>query len=523
MILDMHCHTEEHSACSHVAAADLVQSNFDKGLHGTVLTDHHYLWPPDEIRELRERIKAPDYYLVLSGQEVEAPELGHVLVYGADVSLEPGTPLADIRARFPKAAIVWAHPYRNERTPLLKELFDPRIDGIEIFNSNHTVDENNRALRDWHQYKFNAISGTDTHALSYSGLYPTIFDHPVSAVEQLAAEIRAGRCRPFFEEIPRSGTSDTRVTEVSLGTRGNRRTAEKYVVRSHDDPGAWRSASRTAQIIEEIRGHGFGEGRYRVPRQIGTDPESRTVIEQGIQGKSLYDALDHSSPEEARRYLRMAGEWLARLHNARLRITPPEDFIHEEPNRLEYYISAFYRTGNRHTRRAQEIMDAVIGLETALYCKKPEKMVQGHGDYHPRNIFIGRDRDAHGVKTFIAAIDFGGSFSMPPAFDVGTFLAQYRNQFYGKKKVLEKAPEHIFLDAYLLNAIAPDIDFLSQVELFKARTTLSICYYLIKVGLGESENLWRVLVEAGQIMTYLGVKSVGTQTMIEKKGMEKSA
>jgi hypothetical protein len=29
MILEMHCHTAEHSGCSHVSAADLVQHNFD--------------------------------------------------------------------------------------------------------------------------------------------------------------------------------------------------------------------------------------------------------------------------------------------------------------------------------------------------------------------------------------------------------------------------------------------------------------------------------------------------------------
>ena len=178
MILDMHCHTVEHSDCSHVAAADLVQANFDKGLQGTVLTDHHYLWQPAELRELRSHVRVPDYYLILAGQEVETPELGHVLVYGADASLEPGTSLAESRRRFPEAALVWAHPYRSENIPPVEKLLYLLIDGIEVFSSNHTVAENTRALRDWHRYKFTAVSGSDTHALSYTGLYPTMFDHP---------------------------------------------------------------------------------------------------------------------------------------------------------------------------------------------------------------------------------------------------------------------------------------------------------------------------------------------------------
>jgi aminoglycoside/choline kinase family phosphotransferase len=138
--------------------------------------------------------------------------------------------------------------------------------------------------------------------------------------------------------------------------------------------------------------------------------------------------------------------------------------------------------------------------------------VQGHGDFHPKNIFIGRDRNGDVSSTFIAAIDFNSSSSMPPAYDVGTFLAQFRNQFYDNKKVTDKVSPTIFLDAYLEHSDETDIDFLSQVELFRARTSLSICYHLIKIGLGMSDNLWRVLVEAGQALARLSVKSMGHRT-----------
>jgi hypothetical protein len=43
--------------------------------------------------------------------------------------------------------------------------------------------------------------------------------------------------------------------------------------------------------------------------------------------------------------------------------------------------------------------------------------------------------------------------------------------------------------------------FYRQVEIFRARTNLSIAAYLIKVGMGDSSNLWRVLVEAEQSLT----------------------
>lgn len=139
-------------------------------------------------------------------------------------------------------------------------------------------------------------------------------------------------------------------------------------------------------------------------------------------------------------------------------------------------------------------------------------MVQGHGDYHPKNIFIGRDRDTdEPSSSFIAAIDFNSSYTMPPAFDVGTFLAQFRNQFYGNREVLSKVSEETFLRYYLKQAFDVDSNFLSEVSLFRARTTLSICYHLIKVGLGDSENLWRVLVEAEGILTQLSLRSMRTR------------
>jgi hypothetical protein len=118
----------------------------------------------------------------------------------------------------------------------------------------------------------------------------------------------------------------------------------------------------------------------------------------------------------------------------------------------------------------------------------------------------------------VAAIDFGSSYSMPPAYDVGTFLAQFRNQFYGNHAVLSKVPEELFLSTYLQQISRPDSDFLLQVELFKARTALSICYHLIMVGMGDTENLWRVLVEAGRNLTHLQVKSMGTYATIERTG-----
>jgi len=268
MIFEMHCHTSEHSACSHVDAVSLVQRVFEKGLEGVVLTDHHYLWPLEDLEELRRRAGVPEYFIILSGQEVSSSDFGHVLVYGADRTIAEGTALSALRKEYPQAAVIWAHPYRSGYLPLPKRLLNPLLDGIEIFSTNHTVSEMNKGLLDWHTYKFTAIGGTDSHSSSYVGIYPTLFDHPVREIQELAVELRAGRCRPFFKEIPRSGTTDTQVLEVTMGTKGQDNVREKLIIKRHENPDAWKAGARTFPILEELARHSFRTGRFRAPRPL---------------------------------------------------------------------------------------------------------------------------------------------------------------------------------------------------------------------------------------------------------------
>ena len=186
MIVEMHCHTAEHSACSHVSAAELVRKAYQVGIQAITLTDHHYKWSEEELDELRKQAGVPSYFKIFSGQEVTTKDYGDILLYGADKIYEKlKYTLAEIREENPGAAIIWAHPYRNKKIPEPEKLLNPLIDGVEIFSSNYTIKEASCALKHWHEYKFTAIGGTDTHAYSYTGSYPTIFDHPVNSIEEL--------------------------------------------------------------------------------------------------------------------------------------------------------------------------------------------------------------------------------------------------------------------------------------------------------------------------------------------------
>lgn len=493
MILEMHSHTAEFSSCSHVAAIDLVRRACELGLQGIVLTDHHHYWPPEKLLRLRRKAALPDHFLLFSGQEVTTFDVGDVLVYGADATIKKGTPLSVIRTHFPEAAIVWAHPYREEKQPTREQLTNPLLDGVEIFNSNQTHLENSRGLRDWHRYHFTATGGTDTHAVDYTGTFPTHFDHPVASVTELAAELRRGHCRPFFKEVPHSG-SNIQLTELTWGGPGNPR--EKIIVKELQAK-KWATADRSFHILDELHRLGFPAGPYRVPRPLARDPEARTLVEQGIDGTTLYEKIVHADPAGARESLELTAGWLARLHGMGLQITPAGEFLSSEEALLAEFLAAFTTMKHRQTRRAREVLEHILHAEHRLYSGHPERLVQGHGDFNPKNILLGQDNASH---PFLAAIDFDYSCCMPPALDVGTMLAQMRHQFFRHPEAMKKATEQLFLDAYRRAGGGSGALFAIEVELFRARANLSIAHYLIKIGLGYGEDIWRVLVEADQSM-----------------------
>jgi aminoglycoside phosphotransferase (APT) family kinase protein len=501
MLFEMHCHTAEKSSCSSVSVVELIRRVQARGLQGIVLTDHHEVWTAEELTVVRHQAGVPDHFLIMSAQEVTTRHHGDLLVYGATEAIAKGTPLEEIRAAWPSAALVLAHAYRKGRYPTDEQLLDPLLNGVEIFSSNHGVAENSRGLSDWHRLRFTAISGTDTHGVQYAGAYPTIFDHPVRTIQELADELRAGRCRPFFKEIPRSG-ANALVTEVTFGTKEGDENRERIIIRTLTDEHKWKSTERAETIMAAVAKAGFTAGRYRVPTPIEIDAERMTIIEQGIRGRALYDKLLAASQDDARWYLELTGRWLGRLHKAALSVTESSEFSQREEGRIHNYLSQFEKISHRHAGRAQQIAEAIIAAEHDLPCGKG-CLVQGHGDYHPKNIMIGQDSQENRDTIFVAAIDFGSSLMLPPAFDVGTFLAQYRNQLFTHTELLERLPEKIFLDAYLDEGPPAGDDFLWQVELFRARTNLSIAAFLIRVGMGDSQDLWRVLVEAEQSLSQI--------------------
>jgi len=509
VIIELHSHTAEHSSCSLVSAVDLVRNCINKDLQGLVLTDHHYLWPPQALADLMKQCAVPNHFIVLSGQEVRTSDFGDVLVYGADATIEEGTPVYEIVRRYPEAAVVLAHPYRNGKNPDRQLLAHRVFHAIEIFNANQTILENIRGLKDWHRYRFTATGGTDIHALNYCGTYPTVFDHPIDSIQALVHEIRMGRCRPYLSEIPHSGTSNIQVTELRVGSPCQNGGRDKLIVKSHQDRDHWQSGERTHRIMKALAEHGFHDGPFRVPIPLGGDERDLLLVEEGVEGLLLSDKLIQGGEDGAKDLIKSAARWLAEMHRLCLKVTPPDEFLAFEPVRLKRYLALLYKTGNRHTKRIQQIADTVSAYEDKWFAGRADHLIQGHGDFHPKNILIGHENAADAARFFVAAIDFYSSYQLPQAYDVGTFVAQYENQLRLYPDVLHHAPPQLFVESYLSVCDRVPADFRAQVELFKARTALSIIHYLVKVGMGESNDLWQVMLSAEKAL--IKVKAEETQ------------
>lgn len=216
MLIELHCHTSEHSPCSTIGAGDLVRLVRSKGASGVVFTDHHYLWPDEEINDLRARLDVPGDFLILSGQEVFTKDFGDVLVYGASESITDRISLSTLRARCPDAALVWAHPYRYLRIPTEVELFDANLDGIEIINPHQMDVGNKRGVSDWESWGFTATSGTDIHHIDIQSFYPTTLERQITDIRDLADCIKAGLCTPYDYQNSSEGEKQQRELVMSV-------------------------------------------------------------------------------------------------------------------------------------------------------------------------------------------------------------------------------------------------------------------------------------------------------------------
>ena len=112
MKFDLHMHTARHSPDADSDPFELVRAALKAGLDGIVITEHDFLWPEEELEELRA---AAPQLVILAGVEVTGRG-GDMLCYGVTdpLALPRGIAWGELTRAVHRqgGACVAAHPNR---------------------------------------------------------------------------------------------------------------------------------------------------------------------------------------------------------------------------------------------------------------------------------------------------------------------------------------------------------------------------------------------------------------------------
>lgn len=187
----------------------LIERAKQLGLDGVCITDHDRFWRHEEIATLAKA----HGFLVLPGCEVTTEE-GHLLVFGLRRYVFGMHRAAFVRRLVDQegGAMLLAHPYRRtyyrEREQdghaayraMLERACSNRVfslvEGIEVLNGRGSDPENAFALDIARRLNLRGVGTSDSHKTQDLGTFATEFQRPVRCLEDLIAELRAGRFMP---------------------------------------------------------------------------------------------------------------------------------------------------------------------------------------------------------------------------------------------------------------------------------------------------------------------------------------
>src|SRR6476659_8383745 len=197
MKFDLHIHTRRHSPDSVTDPFELLDAATAADLDGIVITEHDYLWPEEELTELRA---AAPHLVILAGVEVTGRG-GDVLCYGITDAkpLPRGIAWPDLCREVHRqgGACVAAHPNRwgQPFEAILREQ-RPELDGIEVISNNMDTDLRVRAAELLVKYPhFAQLGNSDSHAPGTVGVCYTEFDCVIRTAADLVAAIRGRKGR----------------------------------------------------------------------------------------------------------------------------------------------------------------------------------------------------------------------------------------------------------------------------------------------------------------------------------------
>ena len=206
MLIDLHTHTHPLSHDSLLSPDDLIEAAKAASLDGVCLTEHDFFWDPAEAAALSKRHN----FLVIPGIEVNTED-GHIVVFGLErfvYGMHRMHELARMADEF-GAVMIAAHPYRRQLPFELRHEGDwthaleravanpaySHVTAIESQNGRGSDRENAFSTEVATRLRLPTVAASDAHEGKDIGRCATEFERKITGLEDLIAELRAGRFR----------------------------------------------------------------------------------------------------------------------------------------------------------------------------------------------------------------------------------------------------------------------------------------------------------------------------------------
>ncbi len=212
MLIDLHVHTRLSSDSNASPESYLEMASRGPILLGAICFTEHRLFPVDpDLDRAYEELAARFGVRIFKGIEADT-DLGHLLIFGVSRELQRRF---DLEARMHRAHLMMevvhgeggiaipAHPFRDSgygtRLDQLLARLGPALSVVEAINGQNTHEQNVAALAACEKLGLTAVGGSDAHFASANWFMTcaTELTHEVATVEELCAELREGRARPF--------------------------------------------------------------------------------------------------------------------------------------------------------------------------------------------------------------------------------------------------------------------------------------------------------------------------------------
>ncbi len=215
MLIDLHTHTQPLSHDSLLTPDDLIEVARAAALDAVCLTEHDFVWDPEEVRDLARR----HAFTVLHGIEVNTDD-GHFLTFGLDRYVYGMHRTAELARHVQDAAgvLIAAHPYRRQLPWQMGDQRDPEgtsawsdaleraaanpayqhVCAVETLNGRGSERENAFSGELCRRLGLPAVAASDAHQRSDVGRCATEFQRDIADVPDLVRELRAGRFQPYL-------------------------------------------------------------------------------------------------------------------------------------------------------------------------------------------------------------------------------------------------------------------------------------------------------------------------------------